>query len=130
MSNIVDDKHLTACIYHNGCGTTVRRSLSSLSLPDYILPNGKLGVANDNVCEKINLKYWSIIEANDDLCNTIEEDVAISDYPYLNTLAIGKNSFMNTTQLILRNLPNLNSFSVGEMSFENAHRVIVDSNFL
>ena len=120
---------MAACIYNNGCGTTVRRSLSTVSLPDYIQANGKLGIANDDVCEKINLKYWSVMEANDDICNDFE-DMAISDYPHLTTLTIGKNSFTNVPQLILRNLPNFNSFTVGENSFANTNRVVVDSNFM
>ena len=120
---------MAACIYNNGCGTTVRRLLSTVSLPDYIQANGKLLIANDDVCEKVNLKYWSVIEVNDDLCNDIE-DMAISDYPYLTTLTVGKNSFTNVPQLILRNLPIFNLFTVGENSFANTNHVVVDSNFM
>ena len=100
---------MAACIYNNGCGTTVRRSLSTVSLPDYIQANGKLVINeieneyewgqpgwdetvayNNQLCNKISLKYWtSIVFDKEGHCkNAIKNAVMIENYPYLESFTI------------------------------------------
>ena len=109
-------------MYKNGCD-------NEGSLPDYILPFGKL-VLMENECEVISMKYWNSIEVGDDLCNDLEEDLNIADCPYLESMVIGSGSLMNVTQVIFKNLPIFNMLTVGENAFMNTNRVVVESSII
>ena len=114
---------MAKCIYNNGCdGQTVLPDL-----PDYISTEGTLLVTTEDACEKTSLKYWNSIEIADEVCNDMEEDLVLSDLPYLESITVGSGSFSNVPQLNLTNLVEFKSFTVGENAFENTHRIVVNS---
>ena len=117
---------MAQCIYNKGCD--VETTLPEL--PSYLNPYGKLIVTSDEGCEKINLKNWYTIEVGNDLCNDLEEDLNIADYPYLESMVIGSGSLMNVTQVIFKNLPTFNMLTVGENAFMNTNRVVVESSII
>ena len=113
---------MAQCIYNKGCTADAVQTI-----PDYISTEGTLLVTSDDICEKTSLKYWNSIEVADEVCNDIEEELAISDSPYLESITVGSGSFKNVTQVSFTNLTMLNSFTVGEYAFENTNRVVVNS---
>ena len=80
---------MAQCIYNKGC--TADAVLTDL--PDYISTEGTLLVTTEDACEKTSLKYWTSIEVADEVCNDITTDLVISDYPYLELISFGEDSF-------------------------------------
>ena len=117
---------MAQCIYNKGCNAETTLP----ELPSYLAPYGKLIISSDEICEKINLKNLNSIQVGDDLCNDLEEDLNIADYPYLESMVIGSGSLMNVTQVIFKNLLAFNMLTVGENAFMNTNRVVVESSII
>ena len=108
-------------MYNKGCTEE-----SELTIPEYILLEGKLVIADDNNCEKINLKNWYTIEVGANKCNSMTS-LSLTDCPYLSSIIIGDNSFQGVLTLVISNTPLLNSFVVGADSFKFVTAMRIES---
>ena len=52
-------------------------------------------VSSDSDCEKLHQDRWTSITVNEGLCNSMTNNLTISDNPCLETIVIKKNSLRN-----------------------------------
>ena len=75
-----------------------------------------LVITSDSECGNINLKHWKSITVNAGLCNSMESNLAISNYGFLRTIVIkssstsAKTTLGNVKVLTISNNPLLEDF--------------------
>ena len=101
----IDSIYLAKCIYNKRCdaGSTLN------DFPAYVQPLGTLiidegNASIDNICDMITLKYWTSIEVltqekNANICYFYNEDLSISNYPYLKSLRFGNHAYKSVKNL-------------------------------
>ena len=65
--------------------------------------NGSLLVSSDSDCSKLYQNGWTSITVNEGLCNSMTNNLTISDNPCLESIVIKKNSLRNLNSLVISN---------------------------
>ena len=78
---------MAKCIYNKGCDDeTVLEDI-----PAYIQPYGTLDFSQSEECKQLNMKYWTKLNIN--VIRSCMSDLAIIDYPYLESVNLDGNDF-------------------------------------
>ena len=67
----------------------------------------QLVIGSNADCSKIYEMDWVNITVNENVCNTVNSSLIISNYPCLEYILIKKQSFMNTESVTISNNPKL-----------------------
>ena len=74
---------------------------------------GELIVTKEDDCSKINQGNWSTITIFPGLCNSLNNDIMITNNTCLQLINIQNNALQNTNTLVISDNPNLIVFIVG-----------------
>ena len=117
------------------------------TLPPTTLPplncnfTNSLIVESDNDCERLLENGWKSITVNEGLCNSMTNNLVISDNPCLESLVFKKNSLKNLNRLVISNNSELKSMEIEDgqgygyfedtyyAPFENVKSVEISSIF-
>ena len=78
---------------------------------------------------KIQEHGWKSITVNGGLCNSMRDNLYISNNPCLQSINVNGQSFYNLNSLTIENNPQLTSINtVGYRSFRETTNLILDSN--
>ena len=99
-----------------------------------------LTVSSDSDCEKLHQDRWTSITVNQGLCNSMTNNLTISDNACLESLVFKKNSLRNLNSLVISNNTHLSSIVTENGSwdkesqsynapFENVKSVEISSIF-
>ena len=89
----------------------------------------KLIVTKEDDCSKINQGNWSTITIFPGLCNSLNNDIMITNNTCLQLINIQNNVLQNINTFVLSDNPNLIIIIVGRDSIGNAHDVTLTSIF-
>ena len=66
-------------------------------------------ITSESTCNKLLLNGWKSITVNEGLCNSMTNDLAISNNHCLKSIVLKKNSLKNLNSLVISNDPQLSS---------------------
>ena len=91
--------------------------------------DGELIVTKEDDCSKINQGNWSTITIFPGLCNSLNNDIMITNNTCLQLINIQNNALQNINTLVLSDNPYLLFILVGSYSLHNAYDVTLTSRF-
>ena len=141
----INTKHFNIYILHGltmiqGCVLLCYYHIESILLANQVLSyistiniqpfcGEKLIVTKEDDCSKINQGNWSTITIFPGLCNSLNNDIMITNNTCLQLINIQNNVLQNINTFVLSDNPNLIIIIVGRDSIGNAHDVTLTSIF-
>lgn len=101
-----------------------------ISYPSESICGNPLIIATEEDCIKLSQDGWSSIIVNENICNSLTNDLIISNSSCLQYLYIQSNSLQNVQSFTLSNNPFLSLFIVETFSLQNASNVTISSIYL
>lgn len=89
----------------------------------------ELIVSKEEDCSKLFMNTWSSILIKNGLCNSLYEDLVISNYTCLHSIHIEDNSLQNIHTLEINNNPNLQFILFGYSTIYYSTSVIISGSF-
>ena len=71
-----------------------------------------LTVSSDSDCAKLQEHGWKSITVNSGLCNSMRGDLSISNYPFLQSIVLKKNSLKYLNSFVISNNPQLTTLTI------------------
>ena len=102
---------------------SLKNQISSSLDFDHDLVCQPLIITSESTCNKLLLNGWKSITVNEGLCNSMTNNLTISDNPCLESIVVKKTSLKNLNSLVISNNIELESImtedSVFGFSFES-----------
>ena len=76
-----------------------------------------LTVSSDSDCEKLHQDRWTSITVNSGLCNSMRGNLSISNYPYLQSIMLKKNSLKYLNSFVISNNPQLTTLTIEDGTY-------------
>lgn len=86
-----------------------------------------LVISKEEDCSLLFNSSWSSIIVKDGLCNSLNEELVITNYECLTSLHFESKSLQNIQSLVIQDNPNLQFILFGYFSLENAENVTIAS---
>ena len=91
--------------------------------------SSSLEVDNDDKCGLLNDYPWRTITIHEGYCNQITDPVVFQRNPYLESITVHKNSYMNVPAVTITNIINLVYLTIDESSFGKNPTLTIEGMF-